>query len=201
MLARGFTLIELMIGLAIFGFLALLALPMYGEFLANSQVRTAAESILSGVRLAQTEAVRRSVPVRFELVGNNKWQVVFHSDEKRMPNCGATTNCTSDNRIMGGATCDADSECTISSKDFLEGADKATATKTGGSAVTFSSLGLPQATNNDASAPLEMVAVTTLATSNPRELHIVIGGLTSSAGGTKLCDPTFASTDPMGCPS
>ena len=55
---RGFTLIELLIAVAIFVFLIMLAGPMYGQFMANSQIRNAGEAMLNGVQLAQATAVR-----------------------------------------------------------------------------------------------------------------------------------------------
>ena len=62
---RGFTLIELLIALAIFAFLIMLAGPMYADFMGNSQIRNAAENTLTGIRLAQTHAVRNNRPAKF----------------------------------------------------------------------------------------------------------------------------------------
>src|ERR1700676_1934950 len=62
--ARGFTLIELLIALAIFAFLIMLAGPMYADFMGNSQIRNAAENTLTGIRLAQTHAVRNNRPAK-----------------------------------------------------------------------------------------------------------------------------------------
>ncbi len=64
---RGFTLIELLIALAIFVFLILLAGPMYADFMGNSQIRNAAENALTGVRYAQTTAIKTNRPVKFVL--------------------------------------------------------------------------------------------------------------------------------------
>jgi type IV fimbrial biogenesis protein FimT len=65
--ARGITLIELMVTLAIVGILTLLGLPYYGKMIENTQTRNAAESIQNGLRAARAEAVRRNTPVRFHL--------------------------------------------------------------------------------------------------------------------------------------
>ncbi|TMH00654.1 MAG: type II secretion system protein, partial [Betaproteobacteria bacterium] len=56
----GFTLIELMIALAIFAFLVFLAGPIYADFMGNSKIRNAAENTLTGIRLAQSNAIRNN---------------------------------------------------------------------------------------------------------------------------------------------
>jgi prepilin-type N-terminal cleavage/methylation domain-containing protein len=65
---RGFTLVEMAIGLAIFGVLLAMALPNFTIFLQNSQIKNAAETTLTGLTLAKTEAVRRNVTMRFQLM-------------------------------------------------------------------------------------------------------------------------------------
>jgi type IV fimbrial biogenesis protein FimT len=73
---NGFTLVELMITIAILAILVTLALPMAGDWLKNAQIRTAAESMLDGLEKARNEAVRRNAPVAFALVGGGSaWQV------------------------------------------------------------------------------------------------------------------------------
>ncbi len=67
---RGFTLIEMMIGLVIMAIILMVALPAFTIFLQNQQIRNAAESTLSGLNLARTEAVRRNQPVRFQFVSD-----------------------------------------------------------------------------------------------------------------------------------
>jgi type IV fimbrial biogenesis protein FimT len=204
MVARGFTLIELMIGIAIFALLTVLAAPMYGDFMGNTQVRTAAESVLTGVRFAQSEAVRHGIPVRFELVSGTNWQVVFLADDQVLRNCGATTNCISDPQAPA-AGCAPASQCVLRSYDFVQngGAPYAFATPVNGNTVvTFSSLGIALPLNQDASTPLSRVDVTNLNYTTARPLSVIVGGLTSAAnGGTKLCDPSLPPTDVMGCPT
>ena len=55
---RGFTLIEMLIAVAIFAFLIMLAGPMYAKFMGNSQIRNAGDGMLNGVQQAQSIAVR-----------------------------------------------------------------------------------------------------------------------------------------------
>ena len=64
-LRRGFTLIELMIAIAIAVLLLVLAAPAYTTWVADQQIRAGAESIASGMRLAHAEAIRRNGQVEF----------------------------------------------------------------------------------------------------------------------------------------
>lgn len=64
----GVSLIELLIGLVIVAVLLTMAVPWFGTFLQNAQIRNGAESVLSGLQLARAEAIRRNVLVRFQFV-------------------------------------------------------------------------------------------------------------------------------------
>lgn len=77
---RGVTLIELMIGIAILGILAALALPGYRTFIQNTQIRNVAESIQNGLQVARAESVRRNTDVRFEMLEGSAWQVCLETD-------------------------------------------------------------------------------------------------------------------------
>lgn len=75
---QGVTLLELMAGLSMLALLLALGMPSFGAWLANTQNRTAAESVLNGLQLARTEAVRRNSEVRFRLTeadGQVSWTV------------------------------------------------------------------------------------------------------------------------------
>lgn len=63
----GFTLIEIMVSLAVLAVLVMLAMPSYRVWIANSRVRSTSESIQNGLRLARNQAVDLAQPVRFEL--------------------------------------------------------------------------------------------------------------------------------------
>ncbi|MGB7543504.1 MAG: GspH/FimT family pseudopilin [Burkholderiales bacterium] len=68
---RGFTMVELMVTLAVLGILILIGLPNLSEWLQNTQIRTAAESIQNGAQLARTEAVRRNTQIEFALIAGD----------------------------------------------------------------------------------------------------------------------------------
>lgn len=59
----GFTLVELLIVIAIVAILAALAVPSFNTLLVRRSVLSAASSLVSDMRLARSEALRRSVPV------------------------------------------------------------------------------------------------------------------------------------------
>lgn len=71
----GFSLIEVMVALAIMGILAGFAMPSYQAWIANTKVRTATESILNGMQKARSESLLRNTPVRFTLGANSAWIV------------------------------------------------------------------------------------------------------------------------------
>ena len=72
----GFTLVELLIGLAIAALLVMLALPSYSVWIADAQIRNAAESIASGLRYAQGQAIARNAAIEFVIdttAGTGGW--------------------------------------------------------------------------------------------------------------------------------
>jgi len=80
----GFTLLELMIVLAIGAVLMLGAAPAYENWVINRQVAATAESIHFALLRARAEAVRRNARVVFELVpgtsGGGTWRLGLERD-------------------------------------------------------------------------------------------------------------------------
>ncbi|MBE0546588.1 MAG: GspH/FimT family pseudopilin [Rubrivivax sp.] len=64
---RGFTLVELMIAIALLALLMALAAPSFSTWIRNAQVRTMSQNLATGMRVAQSEAVRRNRQVVFFL--------------------------------------------------------------------------------------------------------------------------------------
>lgn len=66
----GITLIELIIGLALFAMLAAMAAPRFAQMTTDQRVRSRAESIKSGLQTARQEALRMNRSVTFALVAD-----------------------------------------------------------------------------------------------------------------------------------
>lgn len=62
---RGFSLVELMIGLAIVAFLLMMGVPAFGTYIQNAKLRSTADNFYSGLQSARAEAVKRNTPVEF----------------------------------------------------------------------------------------------------------------------------------------
>ena len=60
---RGFTLIELMVALAVLAILLSLAAPSFSNLLASNRLSTQASELIGALNLARSEAVRRAQPV------------------------------------------------------------------------------------------------------------------------------------------
>jgi len=173
----GFTLIELMVALAIFGILLMLAGPQYAMFMANHQIRNATDALLNGVQQAQGAAVRDNTVARLlvdKTTGTGGWQVL--------------------ETIEG-----AESATPVQVFSVKDGAPAAimTAVPADATQITFDGFGriVP---NVDATATLTCIKVTHSLTGT-RPLNVAISS-TGTGVGTKLCDPAVVSTDPLGCP-
>lgn len=59
----GFTILELMVVVAIAGVLAAIAIPAMGNFLRNSRITSAANDVMAGFHFARSEAIKRRIPV------------------------------------------------------------------------------------------------------------------------------------------
>ena len=62
-LARGFTLVELMVTLAVIAILAVIAMPSMTALINNSRLNGQAEELVASIQLARAEAVRRNARV------------------------------------------------------------------------------------------------------------------------------------------
>jgi type IV fimbrial biogenesis protein FimT len=180
--SSGFTLIELMIALAIFGILLMLAGPAYTQFMANHQIRNATDAMLNGVQAAQGAAVRGNTLARVLIdttTGTGGFQVLqtIEGAEPSPPN-------------------------PIQVYSLKDGAPAATLTTVPGDArqVTFDGFGrlVP---NADASATLTCIKVAHPVTGS-RKLNVAISIGVKAA--VKLCDPALTAdnpAEPLSCPS
>lgn len=65
----GFTLIELMVTVSIISIVALIAVPAFNNLIQDQRAAAQANSLLSAVSLARTEAVRLNAPVQVSQLG------------------------------------------------------------------------------------------------------------------------------------
>ena len=76
---RGFTLIELMVGLALLAVLTMLAFPTFTTMVQNARLRAVADSILAGLQGARAEALKRNQTAEFLLMADVPDDTAFAS--------------------------------------------------------------------------------------------------------------------------
>lgn len=67
MFNKGFTMIELMIVVAIVGIFALLSLPYMASMFERNGIKTTLEVVSADLRLGKSEAIKRNAPVYFRM--------------------------------------------------------------------------------------------------------------------------------------
>jgi len=89
--SRGFTLIELIVAVAIMGVVAVMAVPSFQNMMASSQIRTAAEEVSNELQLARARAIATNVSQTYTvpaaiaagapgvLISNSGTDVTFNS--------------------------------------------------------------------------------------------------------------------------
>jgi type IV fimbrial biogenesis protein FimT len=179
---RGFTLIELMIALAIAALLVMLGLPSFTEFLRNSEIRSTTESLVNGLRVARTEAIRRNQLVIFALASTTdpSWSVKQVSDDS-----------------------------TIQEFSKAEGGTHTTVTPAPAAEVSVTFNGMGRICPNPdlrkmcvpavATDPLTQLDISSTIAPGARSLRIVLP-VDGGTQGIRTCDPALTSTaDPRGC--
>lgn len=194
---RGFSLIELMIGLVILGILFKVGLPSFSLWMQNTQNRTAAESVLNGLQLARTEAVKHNTNVRFDLTNNSgttDWTVgcvtpIADLDGDGQPDCPAVIQSRSGNSGTGFARAGVS---TVTPFGAYTAAIAAGTSLPAG--VTFTGMGRTLSTNTG--TDITRVDITNAAQSAALRMVITVG-----AGGTiRMCNPDLPlATSPQGC--
>ncbi|HEX7916679.1 GspH/FimT family pseudopilin [Rudaea sp.] len=187
---RGLSLIEMMIALAILVLLILMALPSYSQWLTNTRIRNAAESIHNGLQFARNEAVQRNTNVRFELGASGaSWTVcVLPSGKTSCADAGVTDKPQSFN-ASGGA-----GDVVIGTQTDTQYANGKfdTALTSGAGGITFNALGRPVGYSVASFVRVDASS----AQSGTRRLVTTI----AIGGRIRMCDPALThDTSPQGC--
>lgn len=182
---RGFTVIELMVAIAIAALLVFLAAPSFTTFLRNSEIRSTSESIINGLRAAAAEAANRNRRVTFELTGGATkadWKFwVLDEDD--------TTHKT----LQSYAQAEAGKNTAIA------------VTPAGKTTVAFNGLGRVEIDPANPNDHIRMIDVSSAVTGEARPLRIIIDDPNPPAAnkprGLRMCDPdtNLPADDPRRC--
>jgi type IV fimbrial biogenesis protein FimT len=168
----GFTLIELVIVVAMFAILAAFAVPSYQQMIQNSQIRTATDSIVSGLQIARAEAVKRNTDVQFDFKTDSAWAVCVTP--------------------AGGGNCPATGN--IQSRSVGEGSSSNVTINVNGTNSPYVFNGFGIMTSPTSALQID---IGNSALGSSRDLRVVVG----TGGATKSCDPALdsAGSDPRRC--
>ena len=175
---RGFSMIEVVITIAILGILLAAAMPSVSDWIRNTRIRNTAESILNGLQLARMEAVRTNKATGFYLVSDLSASCALSS--------------TSGSWVVSvGSPAGACATATLKGLDSDGGGATVGAKQSDGStaatSVTFSGLGM--LTLSSSATAIRKIAVTSAdGTTFVRRVEI------SPIGLARLCDPLISTS-------
>lgn len=194
--SAGFSLLEMIVAMSVFAILVALTVPTMRIWSANSKVRSVADALQNGIRLAQAESLRRSR------------QVVFSLTNSATPQTGFTA--TGNGAYWAIMTVPAMTDGTEAA-EFVESGVLSAASGTvqiaGPPEICFNSVGrlvanaatgVPGgscATPANGSLPTVNYDITLASADHSLRVQVALGGQ------THLCDPlqTLSPTNPYGC--
>ncbi len=177
--SSGFTLIEMMIVIAIFSITLTFGISSYRTWVQNTQIRNAAESIQNGIQRARAEAVKCNANVAFILGAATSWKVIHVNACGDVANGGAAAGSTVESRSSG------EGSKNVTVTDAVDNAGNNATT------ITFNNLG----TVADPATALAQVDLTSsVVLPDLRDLRVAIG----LGGNARVCDPdpTLAAKNP-----
>jgi type IV fimbrial biogenesis protein FimT len=170
--SAGFSLIELMIGIAVLGVVVAAGMPSFTQMLRNSEVRNVSNSIANGLQRARAEAVARNASVQFVLGTGTSWTVDY-----------VTKPVPTDPPLDSRSSSEGSSHASLTAV----AADLVTPATT----ITFNNLGL---VTSPAATTLARVTVTV--TGGNQTNRVVIG----TGGNASVCDPSLVhGSSPRAC--
>lgn len=192
--SHGFGLIEMMVAVSILAILGAVAVPNFASWIRNSRVRTVAESLQSGVRVAQVEAQRRTHTVVFfrthskvcttestAAADGNYWQIMavpdplLDDDEAEVVQCGVLTDVSSGVSLTSRTTA------------LCFGGDGRQTTQANPAGIGASCTAR--------TARFVVAAGASAGDADSRPLQLIV----KTAGSIRLCDPGKAANAPDGC--
>lgn len=207
-LLHGFTLIEMLVTMVVFGILVALTVPSMQVWVANTRVRAVADSLQNGLRLAQAESLRRSRQVVFALTSDS-------------PTAGSptfTASATGSNwAVVTIPAISGETSTFVQSGVLATGPWNVTVTPVNGSGaeVCFNSVGRLVANSNTGvpgascsvpttgfnGGPTPMLYYKVQMTPGSTQVLTPLYVEVALGGQVHLCDPsqTLSSTDPYGC--
>jgi type IV fimbrial biogenesis protein FimT len=196
----GVSLIELMVAVVIASILIAMAAPNFRDWIQNSQVRNAAESIVSGLQLARSEAVHLNKQVRFNMnsaAGMADWEVCTS-----VVGAPAASPCPAANILQQRSGADGSVNARVGVYKINDGQAQANFAQVIAAGnemvthVTFNGLGR---TVNDGPDNTARIDVTNAVAPGARRMVIVID---NPGGNVRMCDPALTvsnPTDPKAC--
>jgi type IV fimbrial biogenesis protein FimT len=193
-LHRGFTLIEMMVVIAVIALLLVAVMPSMGVWMRNIQIRNAAEALTNGLQTARAEAMRRNVPVRLTLVdgltgscaasaSGTAWVVSLDDPAN---DCDELPSSTAAPRTV------ANRAATDGSRDVTVSALQTNGTSAANN-IVFDGFGRPVGATAMARVDFDHVTTGT----DYRALRVTV----SPVGNVRMCDPRVSTTsdDPRRC--
>jgi type IV fimbrial biogenesis protein FimT len=183
----AFTLVEVLIAIAVVALLLMLGAPSAATWMQNLQLRNGADSVVSGLKQARYEAIKRNTLVAFELTDpdSTAWHICLYDI--------ASAACTGADLMTGAAEGSQNARVGVE-LNFTDYATPIAAGDTVPALVAFDSLGrvAPASPANIARVDVRNPSMT----SGERRLSIRV----DVNGQVRLCDPSLSiAANPQGC--